>query len=122
MIYMQHLYLVSNEKYLKWGIMYDKEVVDYRSVEKADQGQIFIDTPSKSGPQLCMYRAITTEEKPVRGDCIRLCPLLKEKQSTEQLRRNKPIYTVLSRFFTLLNCNIIELSNGFKKEFDPLLK
>ena len=53
----------------------DKDVVDYRSVEKADQGQIFIDTPAKSDPQLCMRRQILTDKEPVRGECLRVCPL-----------------------------------------------
>lgn len=53
----------------------DKNVVDYRSVEKADQGQIFIDTPAKSDPQLCMRRKILTDKEPVRGECLRVCPL-----------------------------------------------
>ncbi|MFW6155511.1 MAG: hypothetical protein ACOC95_09865 [Planctomycetota bacterium] len=53
----------------------DPEVTDYRSVETVDPDAIFIDTPSKSDPVLCMSRTEGRENWPTRGDCIRICPL-----------------------------------------------
>ncbi len=53
----------------------DPEVSDYRSVAKVDPTVIFIDTPSKSDPNLCMSRREGRDRWPTRGDCIRICPI-----------------------------------------------
>ncbi len=55
----------------------DPEVTDYRSVEKVDTDVIFIDTPSKSDPNLCMSRKRDRDHWPTRGDCVRVCPIPK---------------------------------------------
>ena len=62
--------------YMKALSMRDDEgVADYRSVEKIDPDVIFIDTPSRSDPNLCMARTEGRTRWPTRGDCIRVCPL-----------------------------------------------
>lgn len=55
----------------------DPDVRDYRSLDGDDHGRIFIDTPSKSVPALCMRRREAHPKSPVRGDCIRVCPIPK---------------------------------------------
>jgi len=59
----------------------DKEVTDYRSVDfNVDMTKIFIDTPSKSNPQKCMDRRNKCPKSPVRGDCMRGCPVGKGRR------------------------------------------
>jgi len=53
----------------------DPSVPDYRSVEKVDRDQIFIDTPAKTDPTLCRRRQEGIPDSPIRGDCIRVCPV-----------------------------------------------
>lgn len=53
----------------------DPEVRDYRSLDEDDHNRIFIDTPSKSVPAQCMRRRQEHPTSPVRGDCIRVCPI-----------------------------------------------
>ena len=53
----------------------DEKVKDYRSVERDDHNRIFIDTPSKTDPALCSRRREGRPDSPVRGDCIRVCPV-----------------------------------------------
>jgi epoxyqueuosine reductase len=53
----------------------DPEVRDCRSIECDDHRRIFIDTPSKSEPGRCMSRRREKPMSPVRGDCIRVCPV-----------------------------------------------
>ena len=54
----------------------DPDVRDYRSVDfPIDESQIFIDTPSKTDPVKCHRRRIEYPRSPVRGDCLRVCPV-----------------------------------------------
>jgi len=53
----------------------DPQVKDYRSVDKDDRSRIFIDTPAKTDPTLCRRRRDGKPHSPIRGDCIRVCPL-----------------------------------------------
>jgi epoxyqueuosine reductase QueG len=53
----------------------DPSVKDYRSVERDDHDRIFIDTPAKTDPTLCRRRREGNPHSPVRGDCIRVCPV-----------------------------------------------
>lgn len=53
----------------------DSEVRDYRSIEKDDRRRIFIDTPAKTDPTLCRRRRDNRPDSPIRGDCVRVCPL-----------------------------------------------
>ena len=55
----------------------DRAVVDYRSVPEVDRSQIFIDTPAKTDPTICTRRRERIANSPVRGDCIRICPIPK---------------------------------------------
>jgi hypothetical protein len=48
---------------------------DHRSLASDDRSRIFIDTPSRSFPPLCMSRTDSGGEFPVRGDCLRICPI-----------------------------------------------
>ena len=48
---------------------------DYRSIEHDDPGRIFIDTPAKSFPHACMSRPGARDDYPIRGDCLRVCPI-----------------------------------------------
>ena len=50
-------------------------VVDYRSVKAIDRNQIFIDTPARTDPTLCRRRREGKPDSPVRGDCVRVCPV-----------------------------------------------
>jgi len=56
----------------------DPEVRDYRSVERDDRSRVFIDTPVKTDPKLCRRRRDGIPDSPVRGDCMRVCPLPRE--------------------------------------------
>jgi epoxyqueuosine reductase len=53
----------------------DPAVTDYRSVAQDDHTRIFIDTPAKTDPTLCRRRRDGNPHSPVRGDCIRVCPI-----------------------------------------------
>ena len=53
----------------------DPDVVDYRSVAEDDHTRIFIDTPAKTDPTLCRRRRDGKPHSPIRGDCIRVCPV-----------------------------------------------
>lgn len=65
----------------------DASVVDYRSVEKDDRTRIFIDTPSKTDPTLCMRRREGRPDSPIRGDCVRVCPVPRRpKRLPERLK------------------------------------
>lgn len=66
----------------------DAQRPDYRSVDKVDSGVIFIDTPAKSDPNLCMARKEGRESWPTRGDCVRVCPipLHRKRHVTERLK------------------------------------
>jgi epoxyqueuosine reductase QueG len=55
----------------------DPEVTDYRSAEKIDRDTIFIDTPARTDPTLCRRRREGRPDSPVRGDCVRVCPVPK---------------------------------------------
>jgi len=67
----------------------DDEVKDYRSIDgRADQGQIFIDTPAKTDPTICRRRKEGIPNSPIRGDCIRVCPVpRKPKHLPERLQK-----------------------------------
>jgi epoxyqueuosine reductase QueG len=53
----------------------DPQTTDYRSVEQDDHSRIFIDTPAKTDPTLCRRRREGNPHSPIRGDCIRVCPI-----------------------------------------------
>jgi epoxyqueuosine reductase len=53
----------------------DPDVVDYRSIQTDDHARIFIDTPAKTDPTLCRRRRVGKPHSPIRGDCIRVCPI-----------------------------------------------
>jgi len=53
----------------------DPDVQDYRSVDADDRDRIFIDTPAKTDPTICRRRREGRPDSPVRGDCIRVCPV-----------------------------------------------
>jgi ferredoxin len=58
----------------------DRKVKDYRSVESVDRGQVFVDTPAKTDPVLCSARRDRIPNSPIRGDCIRVCPIPRRPQ------------------------------------------
>ncbi len=45
------------------------------SLDGEDRARVFIDTPSQTGPLSCMSRTARCDDPPVRGDCLRICPL-----------------------------------------------
>ena len=54
----------------------DPDVRDYRSVDsRIDNSKIFIDTPAKTDPVKCNHRRDVFPHSPVRGDCMRVCPV-----------------------------------------------
>lgn len=66
----------------------DTDVVDYRSVKNDDRRRIFIDTPAKTDPTLCRRRRDGRPDSPVRGDCLRVCPIpTMPKRLPERLQR-----------------------------------
>ncbi len=67
----------------------DPAVQDYRSVEHVDRQRIFIDTPAKTDPTLCRRRRDGKPHSPIRGDCIRVCPV--PKAPTHLSRRLKAL-------------------------------
>lgn len=65
----------------------DPDVTDYRSIDKDDRTRIFIDTPAKTDTTLCRRRRDGRPDSPVRGDCIRVCPVpRKSKHLTDRLK------------------------------------
>ena len=58
----------------------DDRYRDYRSLASDDPGRIFIDTPSRSIPSRCMSRTDGRDDFPVRGDCLRICPVPKRSK------------------------------------------
>jgi epoxyqueuosine reductase QueG len=69
----------------------DPALDDYRSLPADDPDRIFIDTPSRSIPGLCMARTEALEDFPVRGDCLRVCPVPnRPERLPERLRSLKP--------------------------------
>ena len=66
----------------------DPDVKDYRSVEKDDRSRIFIDTPAKTDPTLCRRRRDGKPHSPIRGDCVRVCPVpSKPERLPDRLKR-----------------------------------
>jgi epoxyqueuosine reductase QueG len=53
----------------------DPSVKDYRSLESDDHARVFIDTPARTDPTLCRRRRDGRPDSPVRGDCLRVCPV-----------------------------------------------
>jgi epoxyqueuosine reductase QueG len=53
----------------------DPSVVDYRSLKVEGRNRIFIDTPTKTDPTLCRRRREGRPHSPIRGDCVRVCPI-----------------------------------------------
>jgi epoxyqueuosine reductase QueG len=65
----------------------DPSMTDYRSVERDDRTRIFIDTPARTDPTLCRRRREDRPDSPVRGDCLRVCPVpRKPKHLTRRLQ------------------------------------
>jgi len=65
----------------------DPSLTDYRSVERDDVTRIFIDTPARTQPALCRRRREGRPDSPVRGDCLRVCPVpRKPKHLTQRLQ------------------------------------
>ncbi len=62
----------------------DAQVKDYRSVEAVDRQRIFIDTPAKTDPTLCNSRRDRQPTSPIRGDCVRVCPVPYERTHLPQ--------------------------------------
>lgn len=53
----------------------DASQKQYRSLAKDDHNRIFIDTPAMTDPRLCRRRRDGLPDSPVRGDCLRICPI-----------------------------------------------
>ena len=53
----------------------DPETKDYRSVAEFDHSQVFVDTPAKTDPKTCTRRRDRIFNSPIRGDCVRVCPV-----------------------------------------------
>ena len=56
----------------------DPSLSDYRSVKAVDRDQIFVDTPARTDPTVCSRRRERIFNSPIRGDCIRICPVPRE--------------------------------------------
>lgn len=66
----------------------DGDIDDYRSLADDDHDRIFIDTPARTDPTICRRRRDGIPDSPVRGDCIRVCPVPKvPKRLTPRLQR-----------------------------------
>ena len=64
----------------------DPAVKDRRSVDTDDRTRILVDTPARTDPTLCRRRREGRPDSPVRGDCVRVCPLPgKPKHLTQRL-------------------------------------
>ncbi len=48
---------------------------DYRQVDEVDKTRIFVDTPVRTNAMICTRRKDRVVNPPVRGDCVRICPL-----------------------------------------------
>ncbi len=72
----------------------DASCRDYRFVEEVDREDIFIDTPVRTDPTLCRRRREGRPHAPVRGDCVRVCPVPEEPthvpEHLEALLRDRP--------------------------------
>ncbi len=55
----------------------NQEKKDYRTVDRINKNVIFIDTPVKTDPVVCSQRQDRIPNPPIRGDCVRVCPLPK---------------------------------------------
>jgi len=53
----------------------DPAIRDYRSVDRDDRERIFIDTPARTDPTVCRRRREGRPDSPIRGDCLRVCPV-----------------------------------------------
>jgi len=53
----------------------DPSAAEDRSVEQVDPGRIFIDTPARTDATLCRRRREGRPDSPIRGDCVRICPV-----------------------------------------------
>lgn len=53
----------------------DPAISDYRSLASDDHTRIFIDTPARVDPPQCMRRRENRPGSPIRGDCLRICPV-----------------------------------------------
>ena len=53
----------------------DAVTKDYRSVAEFDHSRVFIDTPAKTDPRICTRRRDRIFNSPIRGDCVRICPV-----------------------------------------------
>src|SRR5574340_121716 len=53
----------------------DPGIQDYRSLASDDRTRIFLDTPARTDPTLCRRRRENRPDSPVRGDCLRICPV-----------------------------------------------
>lgn len=53
----------------------DPAIKDYRSLASDDRTRIFVDTPARTDPTLCRRRRENRPDSPVRGDCLRICPV-----------------------------------------------
>ena len=53
----------------------DPSARDYRHVDRVDKDVIFVDTPTRTSGPLCGRRKERVVNPPVRGDCVRICPL-----------------------------------------------
>ncbi|MHC5034308.1 MAG: hypothetical protein ACYTFZ_04670 [Planctomycetota bacterium] len=58
----------------------DPDIEDRRSVEEVDRNEIFIDTPARTDPTLCRRRRDGIPDSPIRGDCVRICPVPVERR------------------------------------------
>ena len=66
----------------------DPSTVDYRSLQQDDPSRIFLDTPARTDPTLCRRRREGRPDSPVRGDCLRVCPVpRKPRHLTNRLAR-----------------------------------
>jgi epoxyqueuosine reductase QueG len=66
----------------------DPSVHDYRSLASDARDRIFIDTPARTDPTKCRRRRENRPDSPVRGDCVRVCPVPRRpKHVPERLRR-----------------------------------
>jgi len=62
----------------------DPAVKDYRSLPADDRSRIFIDTPARTDPTLCRRRRENRPDSPVRGDCVRVCPVPRRSRHLPQ--------------------------------------
>jgi epoxyqueuosine reductase QueG len=53
----------------------DPGVKDYRSLASDEHTRIFVDTPARTDPTRCRRRRENRPDSPIRGDCLRVCPV-----------------------------------------------